>query len=140
MGAASKPDNAGRIFKHVFLGDSDDGGLTWNAQRPVVDKAGRPLVVFGEPHGQLVKLTDRKVVLVSDHRYPYELGETVAWLSLDGGRTWTGTKCHLSAGSGYAASVTLRDGTILTVTGTTRLDAKSKPVEPWKVQAIRWKP
>lgn len=139
-GAADQPDGDGRIFKHVLLGNSEDGGITWDTLHPVADKAGKPLLIFGETHGQLVQLNDQKVVLVSDHRYPYELAETVAWLSWDGGDTWTGTKYHLSAGTGYASSVALEDATIVTVTGNTRLGPEAGPIEPWSVAAIRWKP
>ena len=139
-GAAAEPDVVGRIFKQVFLGTSRDGGLTWQDFRPVADRRGRPLPVFGETHGQLVKLHDSRVVLVSDHRYPYEKAETVAWVSPDGGRIWSPNKYHLSLGAGYPASVALPDGTVVTVVGSTRMDRRGAALETPAVQAVRWKP
>ncbi|MFH1008247.1 MAG: hypothetical protein V1800_12230 [Candidatus Latescibacterota bacterium] len=73
-------------------------------------------------------------------RYPYDQGETIGRVSADGGKTWARTVYHLSDGSGYAASVVLSDGTIVTVVGNIRLDGGSMPIEPWSVQAVRWRP
>ena len=129
----------GRLFKHVFLGDSPDGSRTWEHLRPLSDAEGRPLLVFGECHGQLVELPDGRVVLVHDRRYPYDKGETIGRVSEDGGKAWSRYVYHLSEGSGYPASVALDDGTIVTVVGNTRLDAQSRPIEPWRVQSVRWR-
>ena len=103
------------------------------------DADGKPLLVFGECHGQLVDLPDGRVVLVHDLRYPYEKQATIGRVSDDGGKTWSRDIYHVSAGGGYAASVALEDGTIVTVTGNTRIDSAAKPIEPWSVQAVRWK-
>lgn len=150
-GAAETPDVIGRIFKHVFIADSEDGGLTWNHLGPPLDKKKHPLLIFGEAHGQLVKLSDKTVVLVSDHRYPYHRAETVAFVSFDGGRTWSPDKYHLSKGLGYPSSVALDDGTIVTVVGNTQMEPKrkdlplrktledSKPIQTWSAQVVRWR-
>jgi len=139
-GGKPEGDGAGRLFKHVFLGDSHDRGRTWENLRPLFDAQGRGLLVFGECHGQLVTLPDERVVLVHDRRYPYDRGETIGRVSEDGGMTWSRDVYHLSAGSGYPASVALEDGTLITVVGNTRFDARSRPIEPWSVQVIRWRP
>ena len=133
-------DRVGGMFKHVFLGDSEDAGRTWKDLRPLLDIKGKPLLVFGQCHGQLVKLPDNRVVLVHDNRYPRERCETTGRISADSGRTWSREVYHLLAGSGYAASVALEDGTIVTVAGATRYDESGQPIEPWNTQAIRWKP
>ena len=137
-----KADGGGRLFKHVFLGDSEDAGRTWKDLRPLLDIKGKPLLVLGQCHGQLVKLPDNRVVLVHDNRYPTERCDTTGRISEDSGRTWSREAYHLLAGSGYAASVALEDGTIVTVAGATRWDESGQPIpgEPWNTQAIRWKP
>lgn len=133
------PDGIGRIFKQVFLGDSFDGGKTWQNLRPLLSREGRPLLKFGQCHGQVVQVPDGRVVLVHDHRYPYDRTETVARVSEDGGQTWSTNAYHVSEGTGYPASVALEDGTLVTVTGNTRLNPDASPAEPWRVQAICWK-
>ena len=138
-GGKSEPDGIGRFFKHAFLGDSSDGGRTWENLRPLFDAEGKPLLVLGECHGQLVKLPDGRVVLVHDLRYPYVKQATIGRVSADGGKTWSRDVYHLSDGGGYAASAVLDDGTIVTVTGNTRTDPTAKPIEPWSVQAVRWR-
>jgi len=127
------------VFKHVFIGDSDDNGRTWKDLRAVRDRDGRPLLDFGEPHGQLVQVPDGRVVLVHDCRYPYEHAHTRARISNDEGQTWEPEIYHISAGMGYPASVALPDGTTVTITGTTKLDARFRPIRGWQVHAIRWK-
>ncbi len=127
------------IFKHVFVGDSDDEGRTWKNLRPLLTREGKPLLVFGETHGQLVQLPDGRVVLTHDRRYPYEGYETRARVSHDEGRTWDPETCHVSYGAGYAASVALDDGTLVTVTGCTSFAPDSKPIGPWRAEAVRWR-
>ena len=129
------------VFKHVFLGDSDDGGKTWNNFRPLRDRDGRPLLTFGETHGQLVQVPDGRVVLVHDRRYPYEQGETRARVSQDGGKTWEPELYHLCFGHGYPSSVALADGTIVTVTGSTPYTPTASDVGEgeWRTDAIRWR-
>ena len=138
-GGNSEADGIGRLFKHVFLGDSSDGGRTWENLRPLFDAEGSALLVTGECHGQLAELPNGHLVLVHDRRYPYDKGETIGRVSEDGGRTWSRKVYHLSDGCGYPASVALKDGTIITVVGDTRLDAQSRPLEPWSVQVVRWR-
>jgi hypothetical protein len=127
-------------FKHVFVGGSDDSGRTWEDLSAVRDRDGRALLEFGEPHGQLVQAADGRVVLVHDRRYPYERSETRARVSVDDeGLTWGREIYHVSDGMGYPASVALPDGTIVTITGNTKLDPAFRPIGGWRVQAIRWR-
>ena len=131
------------VFKRVFLADSTDGGKTWEQPRPVCDRAGHGVLEFGECHGQLVELPDGRLVLVYDHRYPYENAETIARVSDDGGQTWSAQAYHVSFGMGYPASVALDDGTIVTVTGNTPLYSPQGCAigdHTWSVQAVRWRP
>jgi hypothetical protein len=46
---------------------------------------------------------------------------------------------HVSDGIGYPSSVALTDGTIVTITGATKLDASFRPIGEWRAQAIRWR-
>jgi len=126
-------------FKHVFVGESDDNGRTWKSLRALRDREGQALLEFGETHGQLVEAHDGRVVLVHDRRYPYEEAHTRARVSQDEGRTWEPEIYHISQGMGYPASVALPDGTLVTLTGSTRLDQSFRPIGGWRVQAVRWK-
>jgi hypothetical protein len=130
-GGSLKPDNIGRYFKHVFLGDSTDGGKTWKNLRPVRDSEGRALLKSGEAHGQLVELPDGRIVLTHDRRFDRQ---TIGRVSSDGGQTWSPNVYHLLRGSGYSASVSLMDGTVVTVSGAT--NERGAPA----LMAIRWKP
>ena len=130
---------ANSAFKHVFIGESDDNGRTWKNLRALRDREGRALLEFGETHGQLVEARDGRVVLVHDRRYPYEQAHTRARVSLDEGRTWEPEIYHVSQGMGYPAGVALPDGTLVTLTGSTRLDKSFRPIGGWQVQAVRWK-
>lgn len=130
---------ANSVFKHVWIGASSDGGRTWGEFGAVRDREGRPLLVFGECHGQLVQVPDGRVVLVHDCRYPYDRSEIRARVSNDEGRTWEPGTYHVSAGMGYPSSVALPDGTIVTITGTTRLDARFRPIGGWRAEVIRWR-
>lgn len=141
-GGDPKGDVTGRLFKHVFLGDSDDGGRTWTDLRPVLDPEGRPLLLLGECHGQLAQLPDGRVVLVNDRRYPFPLhadNDVRGRVSDDDGRTWSPEAYQVATGMGYPASVALDDGTIVTVTGNTQLDDRVRPIGPWSAQAVRWR-
>ena len=42
----AQPDAHGRIFRHVVLGESRDGGRSWRDLRPVLDDAGAPLMLI----------------------------------------------------------------------------------------------
>ena len=58
---------------------------------------------------------------------------------LDDDRTWGPEIYHVSNGIGYPASAALPDGTIVTVVGSTQLDASFQPKGRWRAQAVRWR-
>ncbi len=127
-------------YKHLFLADSDDGGVTWKNQRQLTS-------VFGQCFGFGVGLPDGTAVVVHDDRYPRERSTGRAMISRDEGRTWENEAYYLFYGaalSGYSQSVALPDGTILTVGGTS---AHPPGRESWNAllghsdfTAIRWRP
>ena len=139
--ASDDPGDKAFPGKRVFLADSRDCGLTWRNLRPVsLSPDGRSELPHGDAHGHLVQVSDGRVVLVHDHRYPYQEGAVWARVSEDDGRTWRPEVYHLSSGHGYGASVVLPDDTIVTVCGNTPLGETGQP-EPgteWTVQAVRW--
>ena len=71
----------GQGFKHHFLMDSDDGGLTWNNLRPLT-------TVHGQCYGYPAALSDGTVVVIHDSRYPRGLDAARAMVSHDEGETW----------------------------------------------------
>ena len=132
------PGSGQFVFKHVFVADSFDDGLTWNNLRPAKTKEGVPLVEYGQCHGQLTQINDGRIVLVHDSRYPYEQAETVARVSQDDGNTWMEEAFHITEGHGYPASTSLSDNTLITVTGTTIFDPQARLIGNWKVEAVIW--
>ena len=134
------PDGMGRLFKQVFLGDSLDGGRTWQNLRPLFDADGRPVLEFGERHGHLQQLPDGRVILVHDRIYPYERVSMMAQVGDDGGTVWRHERYHLTPWFGYASSLALEDGTVLTATTVTPLGADGLPTEPrCRARVIRWR-
>ena len=128
------------VGKRVFFADSDDSGHTWKNFRPLWrEKNGKMELVNGEAHGHAVQLADGRIVLVHEHRYPYKNGGLRARVSHDEGQTWRPEIYHLSQGHGYAGSVVLDDGTIVTVCGNTPLDGQGQPTGPWQAQVVRWR-
>ena len=136
---AGIPGSGATAFKHVFVGDSHDDGRTWQDLRPLTTGQGRPVVSYGECHGQLAQASDGRVVMVHDRRYPYEAGETRAKISDDDGLTWRPETYHLASGHGYPACVALDDGTLVTVTGATPFDANANVLTDWRAEAIVWR-
>ena len=126
------------IYKHIFLVDSHDGGRTWHGSRQWTRKE-------GDCPGELVRLSDGRVVLIHCSRYPNERSHVRARVSEDDGRSWSDQSYVVSEGSGYPGSVVLGDDTIVTVCGNTKLKPTSKHyisphanAEPWSVHAVRW--
>ena len=119
------------IYKHLFLADSEDDGRTWQNLRP--------LTWHGACPGELVKLSDDRIVVIYNVRYPHEKAHVRAQVSSDGGRTWSADHYLISSGDGYPSSVVLPDDTIVTMTGCTQLNAVGKPLEAINMNAVRWK-
>ena len=139
------PDGHGRLFRHVVLGESVDGGLSWRQLRPVVDACGQPIMAHGESNGELVELADGRLVLVPQTRYAeppertrgYFRGRSqlCARVSLDHGRTWQPERYRLLFGFGYSSTLALEDDTLVTVTGASLGDNG----DPRRAAAIRWR-
>ena len=126
--------------KRVFFADSDDGGCTWQNFRPLQRVPGGKMELKnGEAHGHAVQLADGRVVLAHECRYPYEQGDVRARVSHDDGQTWQPQVYRLSNGHGYAGSVVLDDGTLVTVLGNTLLDSCGRPVSPYRGKILRWR-
>jgi photosystem II stability/assembly factor-like uncharacterized protein len=127
-------------FKHHFLMNSDDGGLTWGNLRPLT-------TVLGQCYGYPAAQSDGTVVVVHDSRYPREIDAARAMVSHDEGETWQDEVYYMYFGEGgtsYSRSVVLSDDTILTVGGTsTSVETRGSwhaAIGNSYLTAIRWKP
>ena len=129
-----------RVYKHVFLADSEDNGRTWKNFRQLT-------TVFGQCYGFPAALADGTVAVAHDTRYGPGVPSGRAMISRDEGRTWQDEVYYLyygEGGSGYNQSVVLNGRTILTIAGTTDyLPAR----QTWEaaigrcdITAIRWHP
>ena len=123
--------------KTVFLADSVDSGFTWSNLRQLT-------TVHGQCHGAAVRLSDNRVVVAHDHRYPRELGSGRAMVSHDIGQTWEDEVYYLCHGdvAGYPRHITLDGEDILTFIGSCYGD-----VSKWEnatgnshFSIIRWRP
>ena len=143
--APTAPDAHGRLFRHVVLGQSPDGGITWERLRPVLDAGGTPLMAHGECNGELLQVPDGRLVLVHQTRYAegperargYYRGRSqlCARVSEDGGETWLPPRYRLLFGFGYSSSLALDDGTIVTASGASLGDNG----DPRRAAVIRWR-
>ena len=99
-------------FKHVFIAHSDDNGLSWSKPRQLA-------TVLGQCYGHGVGLSKNRAIIVTDHRYPREMGGGRAMVSRDGGQTWANEVYYLSHGraAGYAATLSVDGEEMLTLTG-----------------------
>lgn len=139
------PDGHGRIFRHVVLGESVDGGRSWRNLRPIVDRRGEPLMLHGECNGELVELPDRRLVLVHQTRYAegpdrdrglYRgRSQLCARVSTDRGRTWQRQRYRVLFGFGYSSTLAVADGTLVTVTGACLGDNG----DPRRAAVVRWR-
>jgi hypothetical protein len=138
------PDAHGRLFRHVVLGESPDGGITWGNLRPVLDAWGRPLMAHGESNGELLQVPDGRVVLVHQTRYAEAperaqglyrgRSQLCARVSEDAGRTWLPQRYRLIFGFGYSSTLALDDGAIITATGASLGDNG----DPRRAAVMRW--
>lgn len=119
--------------KTIQLRSSRDGARTWSDPQQLS-------WVFGQAHADLARLSGNSVVAVYENRYPIGQSDIRARISHDLGETWEPTLYILADGVGYAGSIGLDDGTIVTVTG----DGETKDGRPagrgYTLQALRWKP
>jgi len=124
-------------YKHVFVADSADGGLTWTSLRQLTS-------VFGQCYGSGVGLSGNRVVIVHDHRYPRATASGRAMVSGDSGRGWEDEVYYLSHGeaAGYAATVSLDGEQMLTLAGSAYGDAAAawdNAVGNTEFSLIRWR-
>jgi hypothetical protein len=119
--------------KTIQLRWSDDGARTWSAARQLT-------WVFGQAHGDLARLPGNTLVAVYENRYPVSRPDIRARISHDLGETWEPTLYILAEGVGYAGSIGLDDGTIVTVTGDGEMKSGQPAGRGYTLQAIRWKP
>jgi len=129
--AGDGPDTDQRGFKHLFLADSPDKGLTWQNLRPLT-------TVYGQCYGCPAVQSDGTVVVIHDTRYGPGHRGSRAMVSYDEGQTWADEVYYLTYTEDRAEpsfSVVLEDDTILSIVG-----ADSTWQGPIDLFAIRWKP
>jgi len=129
--AGDPPGQDSRGYKHVFLADSLDKGLTWTAPRPLT-------TVYGQCHSFPVVLGDGTTVVIHDTRYGPGHRGSRAVVSYDEGKTWADEVYYMSYTEDRAepsASVVLKDGTVLTIIGADKV--WQGPID---LTAIRWRP
>ncbi len=144
-GAWQKTGSDGQLINKVlFLANSNDGGRTWTNERQLTK-------LHGDCPGELIRLSDGRIVVLYCHRYPYGHGNTTALVSNDNGITWSQERYIVSIGSGYSGSVVLADDTIVTVCGNTQLNELAPDsgrfttngighnAEPWQAHSVRWR-
>jgi hypothetical protein len=123
-------------YKHVFLADSPDGGVTWDNLRQLT-------TVFGQCHGAAVGLSDNRVVVVHDHRYPRELSSGRAMVSYDSGQNWADEVYYLCHGNaaGFAQTITLDGEEMLTLVGSAygNVDSWDNCIGKSHFVLIRWR-
>jgi len=94
---------------------------------------------FGERHGHLQQLPDGRLILVHDRIYPYESVSMVAHVGNAEGTVWGHGRYRLTPGFGYASSLALEDGTVLTATTVTPLGTDGVATAPrCGARVIRW--
>jgi hypothetical protein len=106
------PPDQPHTNKTAFLADSTDGGATWNNLRQLTTEN-------GQCHGAAVGLSNNRVVVTYDHRYPREMASGRGMVSHDNGRTWPDEVYYLCHGNtaGFTRHITLDREEILTLAG-----------------------
>ena len=119
-----------RGYKHVFLADSFDKGLTWKGLRQLT-------TVYGQCYSFPVVLGDGTTVVIHDTRYGPGHRGSRAMVSYDEGKTWADEVYYMSYTEDRAQpseSVVLKDGVVLTVIGADKV--WQGPID---LTAIRWR-
>ncbi|MDP7277857.1 MAG: sialidase family protein [Planctomycetaceae bacterium] len=124
-------------WKHVFLIESRDHGLTWSRPRQLT-------TVFGQTFGYPAARRDGTVVVIHDTRYGPGPPGSRAMISHDEGRTWEDEVYYLDVSrfsGSYSASVVLKDDTLLTISGSSQAGNTWEAVQKTTdFHAIRWNP
>ncbi len=118
--------------KTIQLRWSEDGARTWSDPQQLT-------WIFGQAHGDLARLAGDTIVAVYENRYPVGHSDIRARISHDLGKTWERKLYILADGVGYAGSVGLEDGTIVTVTGDGEMTGGKPTGRGFTLQAIRWR-
>jgi len=129
--SASRGPGYSGAYKHLFLADSSDNGLTWQNLRPLT-------TVYGQCYGCPAVQSDGTVVVIHDTRYGPGHRGSRAMVSYDEGQTWADEVYYLTYTEDRAEpsfSVVLEDDTILSIVG-----ADNTWQGPIDLFAIRWKP
>lgn len=129
--SSDPPNTDKRGFKHLFLADSQDKGLTWSNPRPLT-------TVFGQCYGCPAVQSDGTVVVIHDTRYGPGHRGSRAMVSYDEGKTWPNEVYYFTYTEDRAEpsfSVVLKDDTILSIVGS---DTVWKG--PIELFAVRWIP
>ncbi len=123
-------------FKHAFVAHSDDRGQSWSQPRQLA-------TLPGQCYCAGVGLSNDRAVVIMDHRYPRKMGSGRAMVSHDGGETWEDEVYYISHGwaAGYAATISLDDEEMLTLTGSCYGDVSSwnNCVGNTEFSIIRWR-
>ena len=125
------PGQDSRGYKHVFLADSFDKGLTWKNLRPLT-------TVYGQCHSFPMVLGDGTTVVIHDTRYGPGHRGSRAMVSYDEGKTWADEVYYMSYTEDRAepsSSIVLKDGVVLSILG-----ADNVWQGPIDLTAIRWRP
>ena len=98
---------------------------------------------WGQCYGYGVGLSGNRAVVVTDHRYPRNMSSARAVVSHDNGETWQDEVYYLSHGhaAGYAATISLDEEDMLTLTGSCYGDVNSwnNCIGNTDYVIIRWK-
>lgn len=99
-------------FKHAFFTRSTDRGKTWGPVSQVTTE-------LGQCYCEATGLSDGRIVLTTDSRYPRPMSGARALVTDDGGKTWRDEVYYLSNGTiaGYAETISLDGKEMLTLTG-----------------------
>ena len=127
-------------YKHVFLAESTDGARSWQDMRQLT-------TVHGQAYGTAASLSDGTVVVVHDTRYGPGAPSGRAMISFDEAGSWANEAYYTHYGegaSGYAESLALNDGALLTIVGTCDNPASKgswdAAIGMSDLTAIRWTP
>jgi len=127
-------------YKHVFLAESNDAGLSWEHHRQLT-------TVHGQCYSYPAALSDGTVVVVHDTRYGPGADAARALVSHDEGKTWEDEVYYVyygTAATGYSHSVVLSDDTIVTLAGLANEKPSGDGWSDWIGHSdfcvVRWRP
>ena len=126
-----RPPVPHKVYKTIFLMDSEDLGQTWKNLRPLTN-------VHGQCYGGLAVQSNGTAIVIHDTRYGPGHRGSRAMVSYDEGQTWADEVYYFTYTEDVSEpsfSVVLEDDTILSIVG-----SDTKWQGPIDLFAIRWKP